>query len=109
MTTPLLIGNSVEIELRNIMNYFKVGAKARYQGFEGYINFIHDDYITLCIAEQPLEDPYSRNGKTQCCICIFPHQWEDLEMEPIKQYSKPTVGETNDHPGNELLPTIEQR
>lgn len=109
MTTPLLISNSAAIELRNIMKYFEIGAHARYKEFEGYINFVCDDYITLCISEKDHPDEHSKSGKTQCCMLVFTADWGDLEVEPIKQYSKPNCGETNDHPGNEMLPSIGDR
>jgi hypothetical protein len=109
MTTPLLISNSAAIELRNIMKYFEIGAHARYKEFEGYINFVCDDYITLCISEKDRPDEHSKTGKTQCCMLVYAADWGDLEVEPIKQYAKPNVGETNDHPGNEMLPSIGDR
>jgi hypothetical protein len=41
---------------------------------------------------------------------VYPHQWDDLEIDDshfknVKNYQ----GKTNDHPGNEMLPDVEDR
>ena len=48
MTTPLFIGESVPLEVRNIINSLSIGAHVRYKNIEGFIDFICDDYITIC-------------------------------------------------------------
>jgi len=109
MTTPLLIGNSPAIELRNIMKYFVKGARARFDGFEGNIEFVGDEYVTLCISKNETEDEHAFSRVNKCCIVIYPHQWEDVEMEPIKQYGKSYTGVVDDHPGNDMLPELDKR
>jgi len=109
MSTPLFISESIPLEIRNILKSLEVGMPARYQGFEGTIEFVDDLYITLCISKKPnpkgFKQPFNK-----CCILVYPHQWDELEIDDssfknVKNYK----GKTNDHPGNEMLPDVEDR
>ena len=48
MTTPLMIGESVPLEVRNILKSLEVGMPIRWKGNEGTIEFVDDEYITMC-------------------------------------------------------------
>lgn len=95
MTTPLLIANSASVEIRNMLNHLKIDHPARYYGFLGKIQSVDTTGLTIC------DDNF--------CILILPPQWEDIEVEPIKQYSKMFKSKVDDHPGNDLLPNINLR
>ena len=50
MTIPLIISNADRVELRNIMKHLEVGRKAKFDGLEGTIEFVSDEYITICVS-----------------------------------------------------------
>ena len=60
MSTPLFISESIPLEIRDILKALSVGSKAGFQGFEGTIGFVSDDYITLILREIP--DKNTRYG-----------------------------------------------
>tara|TARA_Y100001937_G_scaffold128326_1_gene204017 strand:- start:6565 stop:6891 length:327 start_codon:yes stop_codon:yes gene_type:complete len=108
MSTPLYISNGPAIELRNIMKHLQVGAHARYEHLEGNIEFVCDEYVTICVASKP-NPPGSKQPTNKCCVCVYQQDWGEIEVEPIKQYGKSYSGTTNDHPGNEMLPSVDER
>lgn len=110
MTTPLFLSESVPIEVRNILAALKPGMPARYEDFEGHIRFVSDDYITLCIRKYPHGDPNAKNPNTEVCLVITPDKWDDLEIDDsVFQHVKNYHGKTDDHPGNDLLPPVDNR
>ena len=108
MTIPLIISNADRIELRNIMKHLEVGRKAKFDGLEGTIEFVSDEYITICVSKK-LNPEGARQKYNKCCICVYPNQWGDVEVEAIKQYGKSYKGKTDDHPGNDMLPEVDKR
>ena len=109
MTTPLLIGESVPKEVKNILKSLEVGQRARIGSVEGFIEFVSDEYITVCVSTKP-NPKGSRQPMNKCCVCVYPYQWDDLEIEDEHFYDhKAFRGNTNDHPGNEMLPDIDDR
>ena len=95
--------------MKKILQSLKVGTKIRFDGDEGYIFGMYDEYLVMCVRE--IEDKGSRYGKRYVNVLIYPKDWEDIEIEP-DQY--PTdhrnyQGKTDDHPGNDILPPIEKR
>ena len=108
MTIPLIISNADRIELRNIMKHLEVGRKAKFDGLEGTIEFVSDEYITICVSKK-LNPEGARQKYNKCCICVYPNQWGDVEVESIKQYGKSYKGKIDDHPGNDMLPEVDKR
>ena len=108
MTIPLIISNADRIELRNIMKHLEVGRKAKFDGLEGTIEFVSDEYITICVSKK-LNPEGARQKYNKCCICVYPNQWGDVEVEAIKQYCKSYKGKIDDHPGNDMLPEVDKR
>ena len=53
MTTPLFLSESIPLELRNILKSLEVGMPARFEQFEGTIEFVSEEYITLCVGTKP--------------------------------------------------------
>ena len=66
MTIPLIISNADRIELRNIMKHLEVGRKAKFDGLEGTIEFVSDEYITICISKK-LNPEGARQKYNKCC------------------------------------------
>ena len=84
MTIPLIISNADRIELRNIMKHLEVGRKAKFDGLEGTIEFVSDEYITICVSKK-LNPEGARQKYNKSCICGYHNQWGDVEVESIKQ------------------------
>lgn len=109
MTTPLFIAEAPALEIRNIIKSLSIGARVRWKGNEGYINFVDDNYITICVSEKP-NPPGSRHSTNKCCLLCYNSQWDELEIDSdYFQHKKAYRGKTNDHPGNDMLPAIEDR
>jgi len=108
MTTPLMIGESVPLEVKKIIETLTLGRRARFRGCEGFIDFISDQYITICY-KQKKSLPGSRRPYENSSILVYHWDWDDLEvddsaMHDVRQYR----GKINDHPGNEMLPYTPQ-
>ena len=109
MTTPLFLSESVPREVRNILKSLEVGMPARYKGMTGTIEFVDDAYITLCINCKEM-DEHAFKRVSKCCMVIYPEYWDDLEIEDEHFYDhKAYRGTTEDHPGNDLLPNLDNR
>lgn len=108
MTTPLFLSESIPLEIRNILKSLEIGMPCRYGNDEGFISFICNDYVTICVREIP--DESFRTGIRQVNVIVYQSDWDNLEIEDshfknVKNYR----GKTNDHPGNEMLPPIKKR
>jgi len=109
MTTPLLISESVALEIRNILKSLEIGSPIRYKGLEGYICFTCNDYISMCFHEYEHGDPSARQPTTQCCLLIYQHDWDEIEIEDSHFYNhKAYHGYIPEHPGNDMLPEGER-
>ena len=109
MTTPLFLSESVPKEIKNIIKSLEVGMPAKYGEMTGTIEFISDEYITLCVSTKPNPEG-SRQPMNKCCLCVYPHMWDDLEIEDTHFYDKRNYhGEVNCHPGNKMLPHVDDR
>lgn len=63
------------------MNRFYKGQFVIFNNTQGYINFISESYITICIkeyAKPPEEAEHSRSAIRQVCICVPPHEWDNI-------------------------------
>ena len=63
------------------MERFYSGQLVIYQGQQGYVNFISEEYITVCIREYtkpPEVAEHCRNKLNQVCICVFPNDWDNV-------------------------------
>tara|TARA_Y100000004_G_scaffold88937_2_gene99771 strand:+ start:1124 stop:1474 length:351 start_codon:yes stop_codon:yes gene_type:complete len=109
MTTPLFIGESIPREVRNILKSLEIGMLARYKNHEGTIEFVCDDYITICVATSQNDD-HALKKINKCCLLVYREKWDDIEIEDTHFYDvKAYTGKTNDHPGNEMLPSVTDR
>ena len=67
------------------MERFYSGQLVSFQGHKGFVNFISEEYITVCIREYtkpPEVAEHSRNKLNQVCICVFPDKWDQVIETP---------------------------
>ena len=108
MSTPLFISESRPLEIRDILKALSVGSKAAWQGFEGTIGFVSDDYITLILREIP--DENTRYGFRTVSLVVRRCDWEELELDPVHfKRVRAYRGKINDHAGNDMMPEIDKR
>ena len=105
MTIPIFLAEAIPLEVRNILKSLERGMKVRLKsGEEGHINFIGDQYITVSMNRR--EDPNSMHGYKETNVLVYPHEWDDMEIEDAHFYNKKNYkGVIREHPGNEDLPT----
>lgn len=48
---------------------FNIGESVTYDGLDGTINFVSEEYVTVCIKRYPSNDKY---GETFVCLCVYP-------------------------------------
>ena len=58
---------------------FSEGTKVIYNGMQGFVSFVCEKYITVCI--KTFEDR-SKN----VCLLVYPEQWEQIQL--LKQSEK---------------------
>ena len=55
---------------------FKYGTPVQYQHTKGWVNFICDDYITICFIDLP--DKHKRNGRYQANLLVYRNFWHEV-------------------------------
>ena len=71
------------------MKQFYKGQFVIYDNTYGYVNFISEEYITICVREYqkpPEEAEHARSNVRQVCICVPPERW-DYVLETQQQVS----------------------
>ena len=77
MTIPILLSESIPLEIRNILKSLERGQKVRLKsGEEGIIDFVCDQYIT--VSTNRWEDPNSMHGYRETKVLVYPHEWDDM-------------------------------
>ena len=87
MSTPIFLANAVALEIRNIMKSLEKGMKVRFDGDEGVINFIGDDYIS--ITTNRWKDDGYRSGYRETNVLVYAKDWDNLEIEDEHFYNHP--------------------
>jgi len=109
VTINLFLANAIQIEMRNILQSLELGTYIKFQDHTGYISFVGDDYITICTHET--DAPEALHGKTFCNMLIYAKDWLDIEIDEslyprnVRNYH----GKIVEHPGNDMLPPIDER
>lgn len=44
----------------------------------GEIDFISDQYITICVSQTEHTDEYAKRKSNRCCVLCFPQDWDDV-------------------------------
>lgn len=60
---------------------FQHGDVYQYEQHKGFINFVGNEYITLCIKQTLKEEKLRQGSKciyVQVNVCIFPDSWDKL-------------------------------
>jgi len=55
---------------------FKYGMAVEYRGNRGWVDFIDDDYITICYIDQP--DRSLHTGRYQASLLVFRENWNEV-------------------------------
>ena len=55
---------------------FEHGMMVQYHHTKGWVNFIGDDYITICFIDRP--DKHKRNGRYQANLVVFREYWNEV-------------------------------
>jgi len=55
---------------------FHYGMMVRYHHTQGWVNFMCDDYITICFIDRP--DKQKRNGRYQANLLVFREYWNEV-------------------------------
>ena len=69
------------------MNDFYLGQYVNYDGHPGYVNFIDEKYITVCIREINQHNdspPVDKRNVRQVCLLVFPNEWHKVIPTPQK-------------------------
>lgn len=77
MTTPLFLWNSHALELRDIILSLQEGSYVEYRSHSGYVKFVCDEYITICI----------RQGDTKAHdvhLLVYPPNWDEIAVDPVR-------------------------
>jgi hypothetical protein len=61
------------------MTAFYQGLEVRYKQHVGFIDFVSEKYVTICLRKF---DERSRD----VCLLVYPNQWKDIEL--LKQSDK---------------------
>lgn len=57
---------------------FVPGLWCEFDDHYGYIRFIGDTYLTLCISNKPNTDPHARRNMNECCMVVFKEDWNRI-------------------------------
>lgn len=63
---------------------FTVGEHVKWKDTEGFVNFICDEYITICVCSYTKDDPYCLHKTEKVCVLCFKKDWMDVEHEGQK-------------------------
>ena len=55
---------------------FEYGTMVQYHHTTGWVNFICDDYITICYIDRP--DRSSHTGRYQANLVVFRNYWHEV-------------------------------
>ena len=55
---------------------FTRGMVVQYHTTKGWIDFIGDQYITICYVDRP--DPTCRHGRYQSTLCVYREYWNEV-------------------------------
>jgi len=71
------------------MERFYKGQLVTYDNHRGYVNFISEHYITVCIGENKLSKEcaaHSKRNTRQICLCVTPDRWDKviITQQPLK-------------------------
>ena len=54
---------------------FTTGQSVTYEGMSGFIYFVDEQYVTVCISSVPSNN---KRGETCVCLCVYPEQQDKV-------------------------------
>lgn len=63
---------------------FLVGDHVKWKHLEGFVNFIDDKYITICVCSYTKDDPYCLHKTQKVCVICYPPDWKDVIIQGEK-------------------------
>lgn len=63
---------------------FTIGERVKWKHLEGFVNFIDEHYITICVHEYVRPDPMALNQTEKVCVLCYPQDWKDVIHEDRK-------------------------
>lgn len=67
-------------QTENMMCSLFVGIEVIYRGYHGFVRFIDEDYVTICIKEHP------HNKMRDVCLVVPPNYFDEIHL--IKESEK---------------------
>lgn len=61
--------------------HFKQYQCVEYDGLQGYVDFVDDAYITICVAvkDRHCEDTACLRKENRCCVLVYPPDWKKVK------------------------------
>jgi hypothetical protein len=63
---------------------FVVGERVKWKHLEGFVNFIDEHYITICVHQYDKNDPMALTQTEKVCVLCYPQDWKDVIHEDRK-------------------------
>lgn len=63
---------------------FIVGEHVRWKHLTGFVNFVSEYYITICVCSYTKDDPHCLHRTQKVCVICYPMDWKDVEHENQK-------------------------
>ena len=73
---------------------FQHGMKVEYRGTHGWIDFIDEQYITVCFLDIP--DKTKHNGRYQASLLVYCEYWNEVRC-CVDQTKEEQAGETTSY------------
>lgn len=68
---------------------FEYGTMVEYRHTKGWVNFICDDYITICFIDRP--DKYTRTGRYQANLLVYRDYWHEIRSCVDEEQEEQTI------------------
>jgi len=63
---------------------FLVGERVTWKHLSGYVHFVDEHYITICVHEYDKNDPMALHQKEKVCVLCYPQYWSEVIHEDRK-------------------------
>jgi len=72
---------------------FKYGMMVEYRSVSGWVNFIDDQYITICYVDRP--DRSCHTGRYQANLVVFREYWNEVRSCVDEEQEKQEIEATS--------------
>ena len=63
---------------------FSLGEYVTWKEHKGFVRFIDDRYITICIRTYSNPDPHAKHPNNEVCLLCYKEYWHEVEHENQK-------------------------